>query len=135
MSLEASHLTKADIAGSDRHRAPIAATVATALALPHLAGAACGCLWIDGDDFLERLHRGERIHCGAPARRPGESYCAKHHARAYLPTWQDAHRQLEDLTLEQRQRYGDLRRGGLPFGKAIELARRVAPALTGQLAA
>jgi hypothetical protein len=83
MSLEAPHLSNADIAGSSRgalapigdvlhHQAPIAAKVATALALPHQAGAACGCRWIDGDDFLERLHRGEGIHCSAPARRPGE---------------------------------------------------------------
>jgi hypothetical protein len=39
------------------------------------------------------------------------------------------------FTLEQRQRYGDLRRGGLPFVRAIDLARRVAAALPGQLVA
>lgn len=43
-----------------------------------------GCRWIDGDDYLDRIHRGEDIYCSAPVRRLGESYCAAHCARAYI---------------------------------------------------
>lgn len=32
-----------------------------------------GCHWIDGDDYHERIHRGEEIYCGAPVRRSGEA--------------------------------------------------------------
>jgi hypothetical protein len=43
-----------------------------------------GCRWIEGDDYLDRLHRGEDIYCNAPVRRLGDSYCATHRARAYI---------------------------------------------------
>jgi hypothetical protein len=42
------------------------------------------CRWIEGDDYLDRIHRGEEIYCNAPVRRLGESYCAAHRARAYI---------------------------------------------------
>jgi hypothetical protein len=42
------------------------------------------CPWIEGDDFIERMHRGEAIYCPARPIRPGASFCAEHHARAYI---------------------------------------------------
>jgi hypothetical protein len=43
-----------------------------------------GCRWIEGDDYLDRIHRGEDIYCNAPVRGFGDSYCAAHWARAYI---------------------------------------------------
>lgn len=43
-----------------------------------------GCRWIEGDDHLDRIHRGEDIYCSAPVRRLGDSYCAAHWARVYI---------------------------------------------------
>lgn len=80
------------------------------------------CQWIEGDDFAERLHRGEAIYCGAKVRRAGEPYCPTHRARAYLPPRLDPQRPPAELTLEQGERCGEQRRGGLPFSKAIDLA-------------
>jgi hypothetical protein len=59
------------------------------------------CRWIEGDDYLDRIHRGEKIYCSAPVTRLGESYCAAHRARAYINR-RSPHRESE--------RRGDLRR-------------------------
>jgi hypothetical protein len=43
-----------------------------------------GCHWIERDDYLDRIHRGEEIYCNVPVRHFDESYCAAHRARAYV---------------------------------------------------
>lgn len=41
-----------------------------------------GCLYIEGEDFLERMQQGEVITCGEP-RVPESSYCITHKALCY----------------------------------------------------
>jgi hypothetical protein len=41
------------------------------------------CRWIEDDDFVDRIHRGDEIFCNAPVRNVGESYCAMHRSRVY----------------------------------------------------
>lgn len=87
-----------------------------------------GCNWIDGDDYLERLHRGEEIYCGAPTLRAGKSYCAVHRARAYLSTaasdFMEQRIEPPELTPGQCHRFIALRRAGLSFARAVDLALR-----------
>ena len=86
-----------------------------------------GCHWIEGDDYLERIHRGEEIYCGAPTLRAGGPYCAVHHKRAYVdPDAPDREQQREppDFTSGQRQRFVMLRCAGLSFARAVDLAIR-----------
>ena len=37
-----------------------------------------GCRYIEADDFLARLRRGEQIHCGKPTTAIDESWCKLH---------------------------------------------------------
>jgi hypothetical protein len=68
MSLEA--LTIGDVLRN--HRARCASRpCGDVVAAVHPTGSAGGCHWIEGDDFLERLHRGEAIYSGTPVREPG----------------------------------------------------------------
>lgn len=43
-----------------------------------------GCRFIEGEDFLDRLKRGENIFCGAETQ-AGKPYCEGHAIRCYQP--------------------------------------------------
>lgn len=92
----------------------------------HFGGSSC--CWIEGDDHIERLRRGEEVHCCRPVRRPGEPYCAAHRARAYLvpgaPDFEEQRVGQLELTPGEYRRYVALRRAGLSFARAVDLATR-----------
>jgi hypothetical protein len=44
-----------------------------------------GCRWIEGNNFVERLKRGEQIYCGKTVATVGSPWCKEHHARVWVP--------------------------------------------------
>jgi hypothetical protein len=99
-----------------------------------LARLVIGCHWIEGDDFAQRL---EEIFCCAPVVRPSSPYCATHRARAYIAPGSPDHEAepCSELTPLELRRYLELRRDGLTFDRAIDLASRPPAVLIRRLAA
>ena len=93
-----------------------------------------GCRWIEGEDFLERAHRGGDIFCGAPVHKTGESWCTDHRARVYFTRGSARHE--AELTASfapaERATFLRLRASGLELMPAVMIvirSRRRPPAL------
>jgi hypothetical protein len=74
------------------------------------------------------MRRSEEIYCGAPVLGLGSAYCAVHWNRAYLapasPGFEHRRAEAIELTAGQRHRFIVLRRAGLSFARAVDLAIR-----------
>ena len=63
-----------------------------------------GCRWIEADDFLARMNRGENIYCDAPVAALGVSWCAAHLKRIYTRIRVAPVEKLADPSYDARHR-------------------------------
>ena len=84
-----------------------------------------GCRFIEGEDYLERIQRGEDIYCGAKVARDLGSWCEKHEKIVFIPAAQRNNwftSAFETLTERQKALYQGYRR----IGEAPALALKKA---------
>ncbi len=84
-----------------------------------------GCRFIAGEDFLERMRRGEEIHCCRPVSAPGISWCNEHLRIVYV-RHTPAHRwfsaTMDRLSPSEMAIYRKLRDEGMPATAALKKA-------------
>lgn len=91
----------------------------------------CGCRFIAGDDFLDRIRKGEgfdTLYCGQPVITPGGSWCQTHHEIVWVKPWRK--RAVDPLAMsrEQRDYYVKLRRSGFSNDAALVEAMKLGEA-------